>query len=129
MQVCPHVSDLLPMKPFADLDAFTNDYLVNIHTNSGSVTFVISDELQTILRIIGFTHTSVIDLQTEIGYAIIFLPFQRTHITTHTVRMLLYYTLDLPSSNGIGLRHANWSNKASVRTAERMEFVFETVLK
>ncbi|KAH9478008.1 hypothetical protein JR316_0010242 [Psilocybe cubensis] len=136
MQAYPRVFDLLPMEPFADLDAFTNGYLANIRADSGSVTFVIFDKTKAALPvagIIGLTHTSVTDLQTEIGCAIVFPPFQRTHVTTHAVGLLLHYALDLPASSGLGLRRvswrANWLNKASVRTAEQMGFVFETVLR
>lgn len=142
------------MEPFANYDTFVAGYLANNQADAGSVTFVIFDKTKTkastssenpdtsesdadgaLAGIIGLTHSSKADLNTEIGCVIVFPPFQRTHVTTHAVGLLLQYALNLPSQQpgSLGLRRvswrANWLNKASVRTAERMGFTFETVLR
>jgi RimJ/RimL family protein N-acetyltransferase len=59
--------------------------------------------------------------------------FQRTHVTSNAVGLLLHYALDLPVDGGLGLRRAVWQanvfNEASVRSAERMGFKLEAVLR
>ncbi|PPQ78317.1 hypothetical protein CVT25_011688 [Psilocybe cyanescens] len=152
MQLYPQIFNLLPMEPFKDFDAFSVNFLANnIHKDTGSILFVIYDKTKAsalsdahpdiaadqgaLAGIIGLTHSSPADLNTEIGCVVIFPPFQRTHVTTHSAGLLLQYALNLPSEQpgALGLRRvswrANWLNKASVRTAERLGFKFETVLR
>lgn len=93
--------------------------------------------------IFGLTRTEPQHLITELAWAIIFPPFQRSHITTHTIGMLLDYCLSLPSScipplfrhaegdgeRGLGLRRVAWTtlsaNEGSIRAAARMGFNHE----
>jgi len=70
--------------------------------------------------------------------------FQRTHVASNAVGILLHYTLDLPTSSSplisvkgptsaLGLRRIVWQahhlNKGSIRLAERMGFKIESVLR
>lgn len=85
---------------------------------------------------------------TEIGYVMILPLFQRMHVLTNAVGLLMHYCLELPSSAlslpsitpsqraqrfgpGLGLRRVQWQaradNKASVRAAERMGFKTEGI--
>lgn len=73
---------------------------------------------------------------TEIGSIIIHPKWQRTHVTTHTVGILLKWLLNSPhdpSSPGIGYRRVTWSagtqNEKSIKAAERLGFKKEGVLR
>jgi RimJ/RimL family protein N-acetyltransferase len=91
---------------------------------------VLSEELA---GIIGFLETSAANLCTEIGFVITFPRFQRTHITSNAIGLLLHFALDLPAAGGLGLRRVAWkanaANAQSVRTAERMGFRKEGVVR
>lgn len=57
--------------------------------------------------------------------------YQRTHVTSNAVGLLLEYALDLPSKGGLGLRRVQWqasaSNTASLNAAKKMFFQPEGV--
>jgi len=86
--------------------------------------------------------SSVSHLKTEIGTVVILPKFQRTHVASNTVGLLLHYALDLPAvgmTNGysthkpLGLRRVSWTaniqNEPSVRLAERLGFRKEGILR
>lgn len=94
----------------------------------------------------GLTRTAPGQLATELGWALLFPPFQRTHVATHAIGLLLDYCLSLPTARGrplfvpggdaprgLGLRRVAWTttsaNGASMRAAERMGFRQEAVLR
>lgn len=87
----------------------------------------------------GYINTSFQNLCTEIGAVIILPAFQRTHVASNAVGLLLNYALNLPSTSpddnggGLGLRRvvwqANFLNKGSTRLASRMHFQFEGILR
>ena len=83
--------------------------------------------------LIGLLNSSPTNLAIEIGFIMILPSFQRTHVTSNAVGLLLHYALDLPVDGGLGLRRAVWQanalNEASVRSAERMGFKLEAVLR
>ena len=74
--------------------------------------------------IIGYTGAIPAWLVTEIGPVLTSPQFQRTHVTSHAIGLLLHYALDLPADGGLGLRRVEWQstelNKGSLRAAERM---------
>ncbi|GAA5865340.1 hypothetical protein JCM3774_004943 [Rhodotorula dairenensis] len=60
-------------------------------------------------------------------------PFQRTHVLTHSIWLLLDWIFASPSATGrrgLGLRRAQWgahaSNSASIQAAQRIGFELET---
>jgi RimJ/RimL family protein N-acetyltransferase len=61
--------------------------------------------------------------------------FHRTHVTSHSVGLLLLYTLNHPSDSppGLGLRRVEWRansrNQPSLNTARRMGFTLEGILR
>ncbi|KAF8849047.1 acyl-CoA N-acyltransferase [Acephala macrosclerotiorum] len=65
--------------------------------------------------------------------AIIFPAFQRTHVATNAIGLLLFYMLDPPSAGGLGLRRVEWKchagNQASRKAALRMGFEFEGIAR
>lgn len=82
--------------------------------------------------IITLSATNPVNAVTEMG-AIIFPAFQRTHVATNAIGLLLLYTLDPPSAGGLGLRRVEWQchtgNTASRRAALRMGFEFEGIAR
>lgn len=80
----------------------------------------------------GLLKTDKTRLATEIGPAIVLPAFQRTHVGSHAVGLLLKYALELPPS-GLGFRKVNWVaspiNDASNNLAKRMGFKLEGVLR
>jgi len=82
--------------------------------------------------ILSLSATNPVNAATEMG-AIIFPAFQRTHVATNAIGLLLLYTLDPPSAGGLGLRRVEWQchagNAASRRAALRMGFEFEGIAR
>lgn len=82
--------------------------------------------------IIALSAANPVNAVTEMG-AIIFPEFQRTHVATNAIGLLLLYTLDPPSAGGLGLRRVEWQchagNAASRRAALRMGFEFEGIAR
>jgi hypothetical protein len=76
-------------------------------------------------------ETSPEDLRTEIGFVVAFPKYQRTHLTSNMVGLLLQFCLELPENGGLGLRRVQWQanarNTVSVKTALRMGFLQEGV--
>lgn len=81
---------------------------------------------------IALASTSPENACTELGI-MIFSAFQRTHVSSNAIGLLLQYTLDPPSAGGLGLRRVEWrchtENQASWKTALRMGFQLEGVLR
>ncbi|KAJ7112056.1 acyl-CoA N-acyltransferase [Mycena crocata] len=82
--------------------------------------------------VIGLQDTSRDNLSTEIGFALTLPRFQRTHVTSHAIGVLLHWALDA-APRGLGLRRVAWRanalNEGSRRAAERMGFRFEGVTR
>ena len=82
--------------------------------------------------VISLNATNRDNAVTEIG-VIIFPAFQRTHVATNAIGLLLLWTLDPPSAGGLGLRRVEWrthtANEASRRIALRLGFELEGVLR
>lgn len=83
--------------------------------------------------VIGFCEASAANLQAEIAFVLISPQFQRTHVTSNAIGLLLHYTLDIPIDGGLGLRRVVWKanslNIPSIKAAERMGFTKEGVLR
>jgi len=78
------------------------------------------------------SDTNPTNAVTEIG-VIIFPAFQRTHVATNAIGLLLLWTLDPPSLGGLGLRRVVWQthteNVTSRNAALRMGFEFEGIAR
>jgi len=99
--------------------------------------------------VIALIKASPANLSAEIGWVIVFPAFQRRHVASNAVALLLRYCLELPSDSesesananaatrapvvGLGLRRVQWfthaENEASRRTALRMGFREEGTLR
>ena len=82
--------------------------------------------------ITSLSATNPVNAVTEIG-VIIFPAFQRTHVATNAIGLLLLWTLDSPSAGGLGLRRVEWQthteNTASRRAALRIGFELEGIAR
>jgi RimJ/RimL family protein N-acetyltransferase len=80
-----------------------------------------------------YINSSAYNLSTEIGYICVLPPFQRTHVTSNAVGLMMQYALNCPEQGGLGLRRVFWQanelNQPSRRLAERMRFRFEGILR
>ncbi|KAH6903827.1 acyl-CoA N-acyltransferase [Coprinopsis sp. MPI-PUGE-AT-0042] len=157
----PEVWAWLPVTPFSSLDdaeAFVEDGMRKDHgrtlfaiydlTGVASKDQVPSDPAQApapaLAGVITYIDSSALNLCTEIGYVMIFPPWQRTHVARNAVGLLMKYALDTPSeqgptpldgpvTGGLGLRRVVWKANArnipSVKLAQRMGFQLEGVLR
>ncbi|KAG1728591.1 GNAT family acetyltransferase [Suillus paluster] len=133
----------MPAGPFQTVQDFDTDFLQAIvHPDPGMVLFAIidktkpssvADEEGELAGIMSYMNSSSVNLCTEIGYIVILPPFQRTHVNSNAVGLLLQYALELPSHGGLGLRRVQWQcssmNAPSIRAAERLGFKKEGVMK
>ncbi|KAG1781659.1 acyl-CoA N-acyltransferase [Suillus placidus] len=86
---------------------------------------------------IALLNYSPMNLSVEIGVVCILPTFQRTHVATHAVGVLLKYCFTMPcasqSESGLGLRRAHWyahsDNEPSLRLAARMGLRREGTLR
>jgi RimJ/RimL family protein N-acetyltransferase len=73
---------------------------------------------------IAILNTAPARLSTEIGHVLIHPSFQRTHVTTNAVGLLLHWCFDT-----LKLRRVQWfanvKNESSIRVAKRLGFAFE----
>ncbi|THU87746.1 acyl-CoA N-acyltransferase [Dendrothele bispora CBS 962.96] len=137
-----------PFKSCADLENFWEN---RIHARDTEVLLVIFDKTTSsanpkeagskissesglvVAGLIGYINSSAIDLCTEIGLVVIFPAFQRTHVASNAVGLLMHHAFNLPEKGGWGLRRVQWQanmiNTNSVRLAERMGFQREATLR
>ncbi|KAJ5642381.1 acyl-CoA N-acyltransferase [Penicillium lividum] len=106
-----------------------------IHTSTADCLYAIIDKSSTggaYAGTINLFSTNAIHATTELG-VMIFSAFQRTHVATNAIGLILQYTLDPPSAGGLGLRRIEWKchaeNLASRRVALRMGFEFEGIAR
>ncbi|GLB43174.1 putative acetyltransferase (GNAT) domain containing protein [Lyophyllum shimeji] len=132
--------EYFPWVPYLTAEQFNASLIEGrIHPNPGCVLFAIYDKTKAsnadgaLAGVIGFTDASAANLQAEVAFVMISPPFQRTHVTSNAIGLLLHYALDLPSEGGLGLRRVAWkaspANAASVKAAERMGFRREGLLR
>ncbi|KAG6855761.1 hypothetical protein H0H87_011190 [Tephrocybe sp. NHM501043] len=83
--------------------------------------------------VIGLTDASAANLSAEMAFVMISPKFQRTHVTSNAIGLLLHYCLDTPAEGGLGLRRMVWKasplNSPSIKAAQRMGFTKEGILR
>ena len=134
--------DHLPFGPFETVEDFLSVLVEN--RNPACVLFAVYDKTRpsaspasgdegAFAGTIGLQNTSTTNLSTEIGFILILPPFQRTHVTSNAIGLLLQYTLNRPSEGGLGLRRVAWkaspNNLPSIKAAERLGFKREGVTR
>ncbi|KAK5657207.1 hypothetical protein OQA88_3265 [Cercophora sp. LCS_1] len=139
----PDLFSHMPMGPFSTPDAFITQFLEKVsRPNPAWFTFAIIDKTRPpspeddegeLAGSIAYLDTNATHLSTEIGAIVILPKFQRTHVTTNAVGLLLQYALDGVDQGSLGLRRVQWKansmNEASIRTAKRLGFRMEGVLR
>ncbi|KAK7016911.1 acyl-CoA N-acyltransferase [Favolaschia claudopus] len=134
----PELFDYMPFGPFSSAEDFVSTFVEHrILPDPAQILFAVFDTSTAsppqLAGTIGLLDTSPVNLSTEIGFVITLPAFQRTHITTNAVGLLLHWTLDSPSAGGLGLRRVAWKanslNSRSIRAAERLGFRKEGVLR
>jgi len=148
----PELYTYMSFGPYTAVSDLLNEFIQGrIHRSPAETLFAIIDKTRippsasiksdtsqvdlqkSLAGVVGFLNTSTTNLSTEIGFVMVLPPFQRTHVTTNAVGLLLHYALDLPTAGGLGLRRVQWqansSNASSIRSAERLGFKTEALLK
>ncbi|KAF7369261.1 hypothetical protein MVEN_00253800 [Mycena venus] len=134
----PELFTYLPWGPFDTAQEFVSTVIEKrIQPDRGMILFAVFDTSTPgkpqLAGIIGLLDTSAANLSTEIGFVITLPQFQRTHVTTNAIGLLLHWTLDASLEGGLGLRRVAWKanahNTRSVRAAERLGFRQEGVLR
>lgn len=138
-----HYQTLYKYYPFvhSSLESFLTFLELGVRRQSHFVLFAIIDETKpdvdhpelggSLAGIVGLLDTSTVHLSTEIGFIMIYPEFQRTHVATNTVGILLKYCLDPPNASppGLGMRRVQWQchwrNTASRALAEKMGLKYE----
>ncbi|GLB42674.1 putative acetyltransferase (GNAT) domain containing protein [Lyophyllum shimeji] len=135
--------DYLPFGPFDTVDEFISDFLeARIHAEQSCMLFAVYDKTKAsetgkadgaLAGAIGFCNASASNLAAEIAFVLISPKFQRTHVTSNAIGLLLHYALDLPEAGGLALRRVVWQasplNEPSLKAAERMGFKREGYLR
>jgi RimJ/RimL family protein N-acetyltransferase len=137
----PEIFEHIPFPVINNNEDFMREFYKHIVDTPEECLYAIFDKLvgtndrnryNNYAGIICLSHTNPTNAFTEIG-VIIFPKFQRTHVTTNAIGLVLLWTLDPPSSGGLGLRRVEWrtnaKNSASRRTALRMGFEFEGIAR
>ncbi|KAL3425210.1 GNAT family protein [Phlyctema vagabunda] len=128
--------------PFKSADDFVNNFvLTRAYPDPATFLWAIIDttnlnhkgEEGALAGVVAYMASSVVHKSTEIGFINIIPQFQRTHVTTNAVGLLLQYALNPERAGGLGLRRVEWhtnsGNVASLRVAERIGFKREGVLR
>ncbi|KAG5653482.1 hypothetical protein H0H81_000117 [Sphagnurus paluster] len=135
--------DYLPFGPYETPADFVEGLVEGrIHPDPGCTLFAVYDKTKAsetghpggaFAGTIGFCNSSAQNLVVEIAFVLISPKFQRTHVTSNAIGLLLHYALDLPEKGGLGLRRVVWQasplNVPSVGAAERMGFRREGLLR
>lgn len=85
--------------------------------------------------VVGLFYSSEANLCAEIAYLAVLPRFQRTHVASNAVGILMRYCLELPTASppGLGLRRVQWcahtKNLPSAKLAERMGFKREAWIR
>ncbi|KAF8656330.1 hypothetical protein AX16_002595 [Volvariella volvacea WC 439] len=154
----PEIYTYLPYGPYASEEALNADlFEQKIRADPAAVLFAIFDKRRSnqssgisdadpasgtaggsipglpLAGLIAYINTSKENRATEIGCIKVLPPYQRTHVTSNAVGLLLHYALDGADCGGLGLRRVVWKanalNARSVRAAERMGFRREALFR
>lgn len=132
----PGLYSFFPFGPFDSTEkTFRAWFAQRIQQNQDAIIYAAYDKVlepnPTPAGIIGFLNASPMNLCVEVGFIFAFPRYQRTHLTTNMIGLLLQYCLELPENGGLGLRRVQWQanaqNETSIKAAIRMGFHYEGV--
>ncbi|KAK6335013.1 hypothetical protein TWF718_010455 [Orbilia javanica] len=132
-----------PVGPFESVEHFNTEFIDKfVRPKTDMVLYAVIDKTKppstadkdgAFAGLIGYISTSPINLCTEIAFVITLPQFQRTHVTSNSVGLLLKLALDSPAEGGLGFRRVQWmtssKNLASINTAEKMGFTKEGIIR
>ncbi|KAF2423389.1 acetyltransferase [Tothia fuscella] len=105
--------------PFATEEEFVEFFIEGMsNTFDEMLTYAIIDKTQPpsaedadgeLAGMISYMFTSSTHSSTEIGFVIILPPYQRTHVTTNAVGLMLQRALNTPQQGGYGLQRVVWN--------------------
>ncbi|OAX33435.1 hypothetical protein K503DRAFT_775602 [Rhizopogon vinicolor AM-OR11-026] len=140
----PELYNFIPFGPYSDVSDFVEQLIHGRIGPDTAVLYAIIDKTRASTNsssnptsanfagIIGYLNTSPVHLSTELACVLILPPFQRTHVTTNAIGLLLQYALDLPP-HGLGLRRVQWQanrlNTKSISAAQKMGFKLEAIMR
>ncbi|KAH8985045.1 acyl-CoA N-acyltransferase [Lactarius hatsudake] len=126
----------------SSLDLLLTEVEVRVRRNPLWVLFAIIDKARggAMAGVIGLINASPENLSAEIGWVLVFPAFQRTHVASNAIGIMLQYAFELPSPGpgpgvrrGLGFRRVQWTahsaNKPSHAAATRMGLKEEGVLR
>lgn len=133
----------IPFGPYETVEDFVDNFVLGVvYPSPARILYAIIDKTRpasdedkdgALAGVLSYCNSSPTNLSTEIGFVIILPLFQKTHVTANAAGILLQYALDPPERGGLGLRRVQWktssANLASIRSAERMGFRKEGVLR
>jgi RimJ/RimL family protein N-acetyltransferase len=135
----PNIFKYISFPPMDTEEDFRNNFYDDLSRSPAECLYVIFDKAMAsgnddvgsnYAGIICLSATSTVNAVTEIG-VIVFPAFQRTHVATNAIGLILLWALDPPSAGGVGLRRVEWksnaANSCSRKTASRMGFEFEGI--
>ncbi|KAI0340980.1 acyl-CoA N-acyltransferase [Trametopsis cervina] len=125
----PEMFTYFPFPLFPTIVDFDNWVETRVRRDSGAILFAMIDKTaqsHAVAGIIGLIDTSSFAQSTEIGCLFTLPPFQRTHVTSTAVALLLSWCFE-----ELRLRRVQWrcahNNIASRRSAERFGFKKEVL--
>ena len=135
----------MPLGPFHSTEDFVETFLEGVvQPDSGMTTYAVLDLTyanesesrngsSAVAGMISCMETSIINHSAVIGDVVILPQFQRTHVTSNAIGLLLHHAFKAENEEGMGMRRVVWrcsaNNYASQKTAERMGFTREGVLR
>lgn len=142
----PELFNYLPLGPFDTREAFDAWFEGMVHKQQSQIAFAIFDKTrgsdnEGFAGMIGLLNASPENLSVEIGFLTILPAFQRTHVASNSVGLLLTWLLDPPGPTpatskipaGLGLRRVYWSantlNVRSIALAQRLGLKLEAVFR
>lgn len=116
-------------------ESFTRPDTILSLSNPAHTTFAIIDKTRDrspedpegeLAGMVAYIYTSKVHLSSEIGAIVVLPPYQRSHVTSNTVGLMLQYAFTPAEDGGLGLQRMQWhcstANAASAKVAERMGF-------
>lgn len=133
----PQLFDYIPYGPFKNIEEFRAWHEFRIGHDPTTMLFAVYDKTKrnggSLAGYIGYLNASVQHLCVEVGHIVMLPAFQRTHVTSNAVGLLIHYALDMPSQGGLGLRRVVWQahalNDKSIKAANRLGFKLEGILR
>jgi RimJ/RimL family protein N-acetyltransferase len=133
----------MPSGPYTSVEHYVTEFLEGTSLpDPGWATLAVIDKTRPasaedpegeLAGTMSYMRSSAKTLCTEIGFVVVLPKFQRTHVATNAVGLMMQYALSSPAEGGLGLRRVQWRahslNAGSIKVAERMGFAKEGITR